>query len=184
MKAILGQRVMPGLLDRYLAWRAWGNLRHADLYDDPSTRALMKPELVWEIEYGLRLSARDLTRAAAARDDWYAALADLLGRYDYVVAPSAQVFPFDKSVHWPDQIDGRPMDTYHRWMETVVPWTMSTHPVAAVPAGFDARGLPTGIQLVGRRHDDRGVLQLAHAYEGESPVMDGAPPPLLTQAPG
>lgn len=168
----------------YLAWRAWGNLRHADLYDDPATRALMKPELVWEIEFGLRLSARDLTRAAAARDAWYAALADLLGRYDFVVAPSAQVFPFDKSVHWPDEIDGRPMDTYHRWMETVVPWTMSTHPVAAVPAGFDARGLPTGIQLVGRRHDDRGVLQLAHAYEGESPVMDGAPPPLLTRAPG
>ncbi|GAA1983015.1 amidase [Terrabacter lapilli] len=168
----------------YLAWRAWGNLRHADLYDDPATRALMKPELVWEIEYGLRLSARDLTRAAAARDAWYAALADLLERYDFVVAPSAQVFPFDKSVHWPDQIDGRPMDTYHRWMETVVPWTMSTHPVAAVPAGFDPRGLPTGIQLVGRRHDDHGVLQLAHAYEGESPVMDGTPPPLLRRVPG
>lgn len=168
----------------YLAWRAWGNLRYADLYDDPATRALMKPELVWEIEYGLRLSARDLTRAAAARDAWYAALAELLGRYDYVVAPSAQVFPFDKSVHWPERIDGRPMDTYHRWMETVVPWTMSSHPVASVPAGFDARGLPTGIQIVGRRHDDRGVLQLAHAYEGASPVMDGTPPPLLTRAPG
>ncbi|WP_374970658.1 amidase [Terrabacter sp. BE26] len=166
----------------YLAWRAWGNLRHADLYDDPATRALMKPELVWEIEYGLRLSARDLAQAAAARDGWYAALADLLERYDYVVAPSAQVFPFDKAVHWPEEIDGRRMDTYHRWMETVVPWTMSTHPVAAVPAGFDARGLPTGLQLVGRRHDDRGVLQLAHAYEGASPVMDGSLPPLLTRA--
>ena len=165
----------------YLAWRAWGNLRYADLYDDPATRALMKPELVWEIEYGLRLSARDLTQAAAARDGWYAALADLLGRYDYVVAPSAQVFPFDKTVHWPEEIDGRPMDTYHRWMETVVPWTMSTHPVAAVPAGFDECGLPTGLQLVGRRHDDRGVLQLAHAYEGASPVMDGSLPPLLTR---
>lgn len=164
----------------YLAWRAWGNLRYADLYDDPATRALMKPELVWEIEYGLRLSARDLTRAATARDAWYAALADLLGRYDVVVAPSAQVFPFDKSVHWPEAIDGRRMDTYHRWMETVVPWTMSSHPVAAVPAGFDARGLPTGIQLVGRRHGDLGILQLAHAYEGASAVMDGALPPLLT----
>lgn len=168
----------------YLAWRAWGNLRHADLHDDPATRALMKPELVWEIEYGLRLSARDLTRAAAARDAWYAALADLFTRYDYVVAPSAQVFPFDSSVHWPEAVDGRPMDTYHRWMETVVPWTMSSHPVAAVPAGFDARGLPTGIQVVGRRHDDRGVLQLAHAYEGASPVMDGRLPPLLTRPAG
>ena len=163
----------------YLAWRSWGNLRYADLYEDPATRALMKPELVWEIEYGLRLTALDLTRAAAARDAWYAAVVDMFESYDFVVAPSAQVFPFDKSVHWPETIDGRPMDTYHRWMETVVPWTMAGHPVAAMPAGLDARGLPMGIQIVGRRHGDHDVLRIAHAYEAASPVMDGTPPPLL-----
>ncbi len=163
----------------YLAWRSWGNLRYADLYEDPATRALMKPELVWEIEYGLRLTALDLTRAAAARDAWYAAVVDMFETYDFVVAPSAQVFPFDKSVHWPETIDGRPMDTYHRWMETVVPWTMAGHPVAAMPAGLDARGLPMGIQIIGRRHGDHDVLRIAHAYEAASPVMDGTPPPLL-----
>ncbi len=163
----------------YLAWRSWGNLRYADLYEDPATRALMKPELVWEIEYGLRLTALDLTRAAAARDAWYAAVVDMFESYDFVVAPSAQVFPFDKSVHWPETIDGRTMDTYHRWMETVVPWTMAGHPVAAMPAGLDARGLPMGIQIVGRHHGDHDVLRIAHAYEAASPVMDGTPPPLL-----
>lgn len=163
----------------YLAWRSWGNLRYADLYEDPATRALMKPELVWEIEYGLRLTALDLTRAAAARDAWYAAVVDMFETYDFVVAPTAQVFPFDKSVHWPETIDGRPMDTYHRWMETVVPWTMAGHPVAAMPAGLDARGLPMGIQIIGRRHGDHDVLRIAHAYEAASPVMDGTPPPLL-----
>ena len=168
----------------YLAWRSWGNLRYADLYEDPATRALMKPELVWEIEYGLRLTALDLTRAAAARDAWYAAVVDMFETYDFVVAPSAQVFPFDKSVHWPETIDGRPMDTYHRWMETVVPWTMAGHPVAAMPAGFDARGLPMGVQIIGRRHGDHDVLRIAHAYEAASPVMDGTPPPLLAPAAG
>ena len=141
----------------------------------------MKPELVWEIEYGLRLTALDLTRAAAARDAWYAAVVDMFETYDFVVAPSAQVFPFDKSVHWPETIDGRPMDTYHRWMETVVPWTMAGHPVAAMPAGLNARGLPMGIQIVGRRHGDHDVLRIAHAYEAASPVMDGTPPPLLVR---
>jgi Asp-tRNA(Asn)/Glu-tRNA(Gln) amidotransferase A subunit family amidase len=163
----------------YLAWRAWGNLRYADLYEDEAIRALMKPELVWEIEYGLRLSARDLTRAAAARDAWYAALVDFFDTYDYVVAPSAQVFPFDSSIHWPETIEGRSMDTYHRWMETVVPWTMSSHPVVAVPAGFDDRGLPTGIQIIGKRQADLDVLRIAHAYEGASPAIDRSPPPLL-----
>lgn len=168
----------------YLAWRSWGNLRYADLYEDPATRALMKPELVWEIEYGLRLTALDLTRAAAARDAWYAAVVDMFESYDFVVAPSAQVFPFDKSVHWPETIDGRRMDTYHRWMETVVPWTMAGHPVAAMPAGLDARGLPMGVQIIGRRHGDHDVLRIAHAYEAASPVMDGTPPPLLAPAAG
>jgi amidase len=168
----------------YLAWRSWGSLRYADLYEDPATRALMKPELVWEVEHGLRLTALDLTRAAAARDAWYAAVVEMFESYDYVVAPSAQVFPFDKSVHWPEAIDGRPMDTYHRWMETVAPWTMAGHPVAAMPAGFDARGLPTGIQIIGRRHGDHDVLRIAYAYEAASTVMDGIPPPLLARAPG
>ena len=184
VEAVLPAYAPGDIWESYLAWRAWGNLRYADLYDDPATRALMKPELVWEIEYALRLTARDLTRAAAARDAWYAVLTELFQRYDYVVAPSAQVFPFDKSVHWPREIAGRPMDTYHRWMETVVPWTMAGHPVAAMPAGFDERGLPNGIQIIGRRHADHGVLQLAHAYETASPVMDGAPPPLLTGGTG
>ena len=165
----------------YLAWRSWGNLRYASLYEDAATRALMKPELVWEIECGLRLTAMDLTRAAAVRDAWYAALVTFFESYDYVVAPSAQVFPFDKAVHWPETVNGRPMDTYHRWMETVVPWTMAGHPVAAMPAGFDARGLPTGIQIIGRRHGDHAVLQLAHAYEAASPVMERSPPPLLVR---
>lgn len=187
----LGCHVEPALPDfapqdiwqSFLAWRSWGNLRHVDLYQDPATRALLKPELVWEIEYALRLTAVDLTRAANVRDAWYAALTQLFATYDYVVAPSAQVFPFDKSVHWPRTIDGRPMDTYHRWMETVAPWTMAGHPVAAMPAGFDARGLPTGIQVIGRRRADHAVLQVAHAYEQANPWMHRTPPRLLDPTP-
>ena len=45
----------------------------------------------------------------------------LFDRYDYLLLPSAQVFPFDANVHWPKAISGVTMDTYHRWMEVVVP---------------------------------------------------------------
>lgn len=169
--------------ESYLTWRSWGNLRHVDLYEDRATRELMKPELIWEIERGLGLNAVDLTRAANTREAWYAAVVQMFAAYDYVLAPSTQVFPFDKSVHWPATIDGRPMDTYHRWMETVAPWTMTGHPVAALPAGFDARGLPTGIQVIGRRHADHAVLQLALAYEQASPWTHRMPPLLLGPTP-
>ena len=159
----------------YLTWRSWGNLTLADLYQDPGTRALLKPEAIWEVERGLNLSGLDFARAAAVRGAWYATAADMFSTYEYVVAPSAQTFPFAKSLHWPTIINGRAMDTYHRWMETVVPWTMIGHPVGAVPAGFDQRGLPTGVQIVGRHRADHAVLQIMQAYEQAIPWLARVP---------
>jgi len=94
------------------------------------------------------------------------------------VLPSAQVFPFDAAVHWPREIAGRAMDTYHRWMEVVVPITMAGGPALNVPAGFSASGLPMGVQLIGRPHDELGCLQLAHAYEQATGWIARRPPPL------
>lgn len=51
----------------------------------------------------------------------------------------------------PDEIAGRKMDIYHRWMEVVIGPSMAGLPVAAMPAGFSENGLPTGIQIVGKR---------------------------------
>jgi len=57
------------------------------------------------------------------------------------------------------------MDTYHRWMEVVIPATLSGCPVINVPVGFNAEGLPMGMQIIGRPQADQAVLQLAYAYE-------------------
>jgi len=39
------------------------------------------------------------------------------------------------------------------------------NPAMSVPCGFSSSGLPIGIQIVGRHHDDWGVLQLGYAFE-------------------
>jgi amidase len=57
------------------------------------------------------------------------------------------------------------MDTYHRWMEVVVPGTLSGCPVISLPPGFNEAGLPMGIQLIGRHRADLEVLRIAHEYE-------------------
>ena len=57
------------------------------------------------------------------------------------------------------------MDTYHRWMEVMIPVTMSSCPALTVPAGFNERGLPMGLQIVGPTQGDLACLQLAHAYD-------------------
>lgn len=156
-------------------WRAWIDLRsfsftgaNAALYHDPATRALLKPEAVWEIERGLRLSGQEVYRAASERSAWYQVLRGLFEQFDFLVMPAAQVFPFDAGLDWPHAIDGRAMDTYHRWMQAVVPATMAGLPALAAPAGFGPGGLPAGIQIIGPAQADAAVLEIGHAYDQAS----------------
>lgn len=99
----------------------------------------------------------------------------LFERYDYLILPSAQVFPFDADIHWPKEIAGHTMDTYHRWMEVVIGPSMAGLPVAAMPAGFSQKGLPTGIQIIGRPRADKAVLEMALAYEAGTDWLDMRP---------
>ncbi|MFD7134334.1 amidase [Streptomyces sp. NPDC059894] len=169
--------------DTFLTWRWWGNAGAGyDYYTDPARRKLLKPEAVWEIERGLELSGLDVSRAAAARTDLYAAVQKLFETYDFILAPSAQVFPFGKKVHWPTEIAGRAMDTYHRWMETAACWSLTGLPALGMPVGFSRQGLPMGVQLIGKHHADLAVLQLAHAYEQATGWVAKRPPSLITSA--
>lgn len=151
------------------------------LYADPTKRTRLKPEAVWEVETGMKLSGEEVFAASLARSDLYQAVRGLLERLDYLVLPTAQVFPFDATVHWPEEIGGVEMDSYHRWMEVVALPTLCGLPTIAIPAGFDPRGLPMGLQIIGRWRDDLGVLQLAHAYEGATDwTRKVLPPPVRT----
>jgi len=167
-------------------WRAWLQLRAWQsggallaYYNDPAKRALMKPEAIFEVENGLKLSAFDITAASAVRTEWYLAVRRFFTGYDYLIAPTAQLFPFDANLDWPKEIAGRKMKTYHEWMKGVLPITMSGCPALAAPAGFNAEGLPIGIQIVAPNHGEPSCLQLAHAYEMATNEVCKRLPPLL-----
>jgi amidase len=167
-------------------WRNWLKLRAwqtraalKPLYDDPAKRAHMKPEAIWEVENGAALAADDVAEASAERTLWYQAVTRLFARYDYLLLPSAQVFPFSASTTWPKEIAGRAMDTYHRWMEVVIPVTMSGCPALNVPVGFGEAGLPMGIQIVGPAQGELACLQLAQAYDQATGWVKKRPPPIL-----
>lgn len=152
-------------------WESWTTLRSwavaarlGPVYDDPRKRALLKDEAVWEIERGLALSAMDVHRASVRRSEWFAQAAGLFGRYDALALPAAQVWPFPVDWRWPEEIAGERMDSYHRWMEVVVPVSLAGLPCLALPAGFGAAGLPMGLQLFGQRGADRDILRLGQAY--------------------
>jgi len=170
----IGAEVEPATLDFSMEelWRTWLTFRHwlvrgagAADYADIERRRQLKPEMIWEVEGGLSLTGQDVYEASTARGRFYAAVRTAFERYDFLVLPTAQVFPFDANTPWPKTIEGRSMDTYHRWMEVVIPGTLSGCPVAAVPAGFGEQGLPMGLQIIGPRYKDFATLQIAYAYE-------------------
>ena len=102
---------------RIRGWQQGGAL--LGFYKDPAKRALLKPEAITEIEIGLKQSAYDITAASVVRSEWYQAVRRMFESYDYFIVPTAQVFPFDAEIHWPREIAGQKMETYHEWMKAV-----------------------------------------------------------------
>ncbi|WP_028913707.1 amidase [Pseudorhodobacter ferrugineus] len=164
-------------------WQAWTTLRamlnagaKRALYDTPAQRAQTKPETLWEIEQGLSLTAQAVYDASVIRSQWFARAAGLFDRFDALVLPSAQVWPFPADWRWPQSINGTAMDTYHRWMEVVVPAGLIGLPALALPAGFGANGLPMGVQLIGRSGADAAILAMGQAYHAATDWPAQRPP--------
>ena len=131
---------------------------------------------------GLRQSAYDITAASEVRTAWSLAVQDFFSRYDFLVLPTAQLFPFDGRERWPQQIAGRQMRSYHEWMKGTLLVTMSGCPALAVPAGFGAAGLPIGVQIIAPLRRELDCLALAAAYEAAMDSGQRRAPALLQAA--
>jgi len=145
------------------SWQAASSMQ--TLYQDKQKRALIKPETIWEIERGMKIKAQEVADAILVRNDWMDYLLNIYQDYDYLLLPSAQVFPFPAVETWPKQIGEREMDTYHRWMEVVIFASIIGLPAISMPVGFSPNCQPAGIQIIGKPRDDKGVLQCALAFE-------------------
>ncbi|MEI4484784.1 amidase [Frigidibacter sp. MR17.14] len=176
---------LPPPLPAEKLWQSWTTLRamlnagsRRALYDDPAKRAQLKPEAIWEIEQGLTLPAQAVYEASVIRSKHYARMAKLFETVDAVALPSAQVWPFPVGMRHPTEIAGRPLDTYHRWMEVVVPVSLAGLPALSIPVGFGAQGLPMGLQIAGPHGGDLGVLQIGQAWH-QATDWPGQRPPAL-----
>ena len=152
--------------DAWMVWRkALAGASTGAYAHLPNWREKVKPEAQWEYDQSLDLTGTQLMKASAARTRYYQSMIDLFESFDVLAIPAAQVWPFDIKERWPQNIAGRSMDTYHRWMEVVIYPTFAGLPSISVPAGFNAQGLPMGLQLIGKPKGDFELLQVAHAYE-------------------
>jgi len=166
------EAVAPGF-DPVAVWEAWLAWRRAlvapavaAVLAQTGAREQVKPEALWEHDSAASLDAMQFMRASQVRTSFHARMLGLLDRFDAIALPAVQAWPFDIQARWPEDIAGRRMDTYHRWMEVTLYATFAGLPAISVPCGFDAQGrLPMGLQLIGRPGGDGALLELAAVHE-------------------
>jgi amidase len=141
-----------------------------------SHRRQMKPEAVEEIERGTTVTAADVARATGLHQQLLARVGAFFGSHDYLICAVNQAAPFDALLDWPHEIAGVKMEHYAAWMKSAYWISTTLCPAISVPAGFTPAGLPVGIQIVGRRGDDAGVLQMAYAFEQVAGASQRRPP--------
>ena len=161
--------------ESFLAWRHWSTeLGFGDLL---ATHGDQLNEYVhWHVEEGRKLTGPYLARVEAKRSALYQRLCNFKGEYDYFILPVNQVLPFDVNTHYPTEIAGTKMENYLAWMKSAYYISAAGNPAMSVPCAFSATGLPIGLQIVGRHHDDWGVLQLGYAFEQQTKVGMRRPP--------
>ena len=128
-------------------------------------RARLKDTILWELERASRITANEIGQAEVMRTDLYHRMRQFFERHEFFVLPTAQVVPFDVDEPYPTEIAGVKMTTYIDWMKSCYYISVAGNPAISVPCGYTAEGLPVGLQIVARHHDDWGLLQIAHAFE-------------------
>jgi aspartyl-tRNA(Asn)/glutamyl-tRNA(Gln) amidotransferase subunit A len=154
---ILTQEILNGL-DNFWRARMWDDLSKLS----PEERSKTLPYIHKWAEAGARLSGVDVVRGFNATMAIRAAAAQLFADLDYIISPVSPVVKFNAELAAPRNDPAQPFEH----IVYTVPWNMSENPAASINGGYDAAGFPIGVQIVGRRFDDLGVLRMAKAFEG------------------
>ena len=137
----------------------------------------LKDTIIWNIEQGQKLTGPQVAAAERKRTALYHRVREFMRAHEFLVLPVTQVPPFDvhDAVRRP-RSTACTLATYIDWMRACSDITVTGLPAISVPCGFTADGLPVGVQIVGRHHDDWGVLQLAYAFEQATSFWKRRPP--------
>lgn len=141
----------------------------------PQFESRMDPGLVACIRAGGSVSMADYQELRLRKMDYVAAIHRWFQDWDFLITPSVSVAAFPAEQLMPSDWPKHDWD-WMSWAEFSYPFNMSWNPAASLPCGFTSAGLPVGLQIVGRRFDDLGVLQASAVFEAARPWADKRPP--------
>jgi len=139
-------------------------------------RDLLKPDVIWNIEKGLALTAEEIGQAERRRSRLYGDMVAFLREVDVLIGPAACTPPRDISERWVRVVDGMELENYVDWLKIASVITVSSCPSLSLPSGFTPDGKPVGLQIIGRPRGEADLLATAKSLEslfglaGEVPI--------------
>jgi amidase len=128
-------------------------------------REQLKPEVIWNIEEGVKLTVERLERAEAQRVAMTARTLEFFKTYDLLLAPATIVAPFPVENRYVAECAGKKFDNYIEWLAIVYAITLVCCPALSLPCGFTASGLPVGLQMVAAPRGEAQLLAGAKVLE-------------------
>ena len=128
-------------------------------------RDQISPDIIDNIQRGLKLNVHDIIKAEQIRASIYHAMMSFFESHDFLICPAASVAPFPVENRFVTEINGRPCTTYIDWFSITFLITMTTCPTVSIPCGFTQSGLPVGIQIVGKPRGEALLLSFARQFE-------------------
>src|SRR6201747_173828 len=130
-----------------------------------SHRDMLKPEVIWNIEEGLKLTVEQIERAEAQRVVMAARALEFFKTYDLLLTPATIVAPFPIEHRCVAECAGKKFDNYVEWLGIVYAITLACCPALSLPCGFTASGLPAGLQMVAAPRGEARLLAGAKVLE-------------------
>ncbi len=131
---------------------------------------LLKPEVVWNIEQGMKLTADEIGQAQRTQAKIFRSLAKLFDEYDLLICPCAIVEPFDVDRRYVESVGDHVFSNYFEWLSITFALTLTGCPTLALPAGFTDKGLPIGIQIIAPPRGEPTLLSAGYLLEQETTI--------------
>ena len=134
-------------------------------------RDQLKPEVIWNYEYGMSLTAEDIARAQLTRARNHINMCRFFETYDLLVTPTVMAAPFPVEIRYLDEVAGVKFDNYVDWLMHTFVITPTGCPAVSVPCGFTKDGLPVGLQLIAPPRAEAALLSAAAAFEANQDLQ-------------
>ncbi|MDB4169419.1 amidase family protein [Planktomarina sp.] len=128
-------------------------------------RGQIAPEIIGNIERGLNITPSQIFEAERVRIELYKKVIAFFGTHDFLICPAASIAPFPVEQRYVTEIDGKPCETYIDWFSITFALTMTACPTISVPCGFTSKGLPVGVQIMGKPRGEASLLRVAKRFE-------------------